>query len=66
MSRTSRKNLTKELAEELDVFDEMLATLLELLESKGIIKQKEFQTKLEARIEKKATKRSYRNLQFDK
>jgi len=40
MPETSKKNLIKELAEELDLFDVMLSTLVELLEEKGIISQK--------------------------
>jgi len=64
MSKKPRKDLTKELAQELDVFDEMLYTLIELLESKGVIKQNEFEAKLKARIERRTAKKSYRDIQF--
>jgi hypothetical protein len=65
MKKPTKRDYTKELAEELDTFDEMLSVLIELLETKGILAQNEFETQLKARIEKKATKRSYRDIQFD-
>jgi hypothetical protein len=65
MKKISKRDQTKELAEELDTFDEMLSVLIELLETKGILAQNEFETQLKARIEKRATKRSYRDIQFD-
>lgn len=64
MPKAPKKNLTKEIAEEMDTFDEMFATLIELLESKGILSQNEFETRLKARIEKRTTKKSYRKIQF--
>jgi len=63
MSRTSRKNLTKEIAFELDTLDTMLSSLVELLEEKGIIKQQEWESRIREKIEHKS-KKSYRNLQF--
>ncbi len=66
MKKGTKIDHTKELAEELDTFDEMFSTLLELLESKGIVTQNEFETKLRVRIERKATKKSYRDVQFSK
>lgn len=66
MEKLSKKNPIKELAQELDVFDEMLSTLVELLQEKGIISQKEFEDKMKAHIERAKTKRSYRDIEFDK
>jgi hypothetical protein len=64
MKKATKANQIKELAEELDVFDEMLSTLIELLESKGILTQKEFEEKMGAKIHKKSTKKSFRDVQF--
>jgi hypothetical protein len=64
MNKTSKKNLTKELAEELDVFDEMLSTLIELLEEKGVLKQGEFESRFKVKIGEKITKKSFRDVQF--
>lgn len=66
MSKPSKKNPIKELAEELDVFDDMFSTLLELLEEKGIISQREFEDKMKARIERTKNKKSYRDIQLAK
>lgn len=64
MPRTSKKNLTKEIAQELDVFDEMLSALVELLEEKGVLTQKEWENKIKKRIEGKKGKKQYRDVQF--
>jgi len=66
MKKSLKKNLVKELAEELDAFDDMLSTLIELLEQKGIVTQKEFENNLRVRVAKRGKKTSYRNLQFRK
>jgi hypothetical protein len=66
MKKATKRNHTKELAEELDTFDEMFSTLIELLESKGILTQKEFEDKLGAKIHGKSTKKSFRDVQFGK
>lgn len=39
MSKLRKKNPIKEIAEELDVFDTMFSTLLELLEEKGLFRK---------------------------
>ena len=52
MSKQQRKDKTRDLAEELDVFDMMLSALVEILEEKGITTQEEW----EERIRIKATK----------
>jgi len=66
MKKLSKRNPIKELAQELDVFDDMLSTLVELLEEKGIISEREFEDKMKARIERTKTIKSYRDIQLDK
>lgn len=66
MSKPRKKNPIKEIAEELDVFDDMFSTLLELLEEKGVIKQREFEDKMKKKIERNKKFRSYRRIQLDK
>ena len=66
MPKTSKKNLTKEIAQEIDVLDDMLTSLVELLEEKGILTQEEW----EARIKQKSVKNdklvNFRSVQFKK
>lgn len=64
MKKTSKRNQIREIAEELDIFDEMFSTLIELLEKKGVISQNEFEARLKAKIEKAKGKKSYREVQF--
>jgi transcription initiation factor IIE alpha subunit len=56
--------LIRQIADEIDTFDEMFASLVEILEEKGVLTQEE----LENRIRKKASKASgfanYRDIQF--
>ena len=66
MEKLSKKNPIKELAQELDAFDEMLSALVEILEEKGILTSKEWERKIEKRIEEKKAKTSYRDIQFGK
>jgi hypothetical protein len=61
MSKTPRKNPIRELAEELDTFDDMLSSLVEILEQKGILTQQEWKRKTKAKIEGKIDRRSYRD-----
>jgi DNA-binding HxlR family transcriptional regulator len=61
-----KKNLTREIADELDILDDMLSTLVELLENKGIITQEEYENSLRMKIEQKAKKKSFRDVQFGK
>lgn len=64
MSKQSKRDRTRDLAEELDVFDTMLSALVELLEEKGVLTQKE----LELRVKRKSLRAkgmtSYRDIQF--
>lgn len=60
----SKKDLTKEIAEELDTFDTMLSALVELLEEKGILTQAEWEGKIKSKIAKGQRLTSYRKIQF--
>ena len=62
--KRSRRDRTKDLAEELDVFDTMLAGLVELLEEKGILTQKEWEERIRTKTAKAEGNKSYRDLQF--
>jgi hypothetical protein len=44
------KNKTREVEEEIDLIDDMLTSLVELLEEKGFITQEEWEKKIEHRI----------------
>ena len=59
------KELLREIAEEVDVFDDMLTALVELLEEKGVLTQKEWEKRIKAKIEKSKGKIEYRDLQFE-
>lgn len=45
MTKKKEKNLLREIAEEVDTFDDMLTSLVELLEEKGILTQGNGKTK---------------------
>jgi DNA-binding MarR family transcriptional regulator len=62
MNKKPKKNTIRELAEELDVFDDMLSVLVDLLETKGVITRKEFEDSLKAKIEKTSRFKSYRDI----
>jgi len=62
MSQKTKKDLTKELAQELDIFDKMITSLVELLEDKGVLTQKEWEEKIKAKIEKKKNLKSFRDM----
>jgi Mn-dependent DtxR family transcriptional regulator len=64
MPKQSKRNRTKDLAEELDVFDTMLSALVEILEEKGITTQEEWEERIRVKTLKAAGKRSYRDIQF--
>lgn len=57
----SEKKL-RNIAEEIDMFDDMLTSLVEILEEKGILIQEEWESKIKTKIEKKKNKRSYRDI----
>lgn len=56
------KDLLRDIAEEVDVFDDMLSALVELLEEKGILTQKEWEEKIKAKIEESKGKTKFRDL----
>lgn len=64
MNKRSKINALKEIAEEMDVLDEMLATLVDLLEKKQVITRKEFEDAFRGKIDKIAKLKSYRDIQL--
>jgi predicted transcriptional regulator len=66
MSKTMRKKKdpVKELAQEVDVLDHMLAALVETLEEKGVMTTEEWEAKIKEKIEEIAkTHLSYRDVE---
>jgi len=63
---SKKKDLTRELAEELDSLDIMLSSLVEVLQEKGILTEDEWEKKIKANIKKSAGKTKYRDIQFAK
>jgi ElaB/YqjD/DUF883 family membrane-anchored ribosome-binding protein len=61
---SKKKNLTHEIAEELDTLSLMLSSLVEVLEEKGVLTEDEWEKKIKANIEKSAGKIKYRDIQF--
>ena len=61
-----KKNLVRDLAEELDTLDMMLSSLVEVLEQKGVLREEEWEKQIKANIEKTAGKTTYRDIQFGK
>ena len=57
------KDILREIAEEVDVFDDMLTALVELLEEKGVLTQEEWEEKIKMKIEESKGKIKYRDLQ---
>jgi hypothetical protein len=64
MARQSKRDRTKDLAEELDVFDTMLSSLVELLEERGIVTHEEWEERIRIKTIKAGGSKSYRDLQF--
>jgi len=64
MKERSKKDLTKEIAQELDAFDNMLSALVELLEEKGILTQEEWEKRLREKVSKAGGFTNYRKIQF--
>ena len=62
--RMNRKNLEiRELAEELDLFDDMINALVELLEEKGILRHEEWEQRIKQLVERRARLTSYREVE---
>lgn len=49
----AKKDQVKALAEELDTFDVMVSSLVEILEEKGILTQEEWENKIKRKIDEK-------------
>lgn len=62
MDRQDRK--LREIADEVDMFDDMLTSLVEILEKKGILTQKEWEDRIKDKTEKRSKLKSYRDIQF--
>ena len=62
MSKKTTKDLIRDLAKEIDVFDDMLTSLVEVLEKKGILTQEEWENKIKSKIEKRSKSTSYREI----
>jgi len=56
------KSEIRDVKDEMDLLDDMLASLVELLEEKGVITQEEWEKKIQAKIEKAKGMTSFRNL----
>lgn len=63
---SKKKDLTREIAEELDTLDIMLSSLVDVLEEKGILTHDEWEKQIKANIEKSTRKTKYRDIQFEK
>lgn len=61
---SKKKNLTRELAEELDSLDMMLSSLVEVLERKGILTEDEWEKQIKVNIEKASGKLSIETFSF--
>jgi len=58
-----RRNPSKELAEEIDMLSDMLDSIVDLLEEKGILTHEELDRRIRKRVEEKAGLTSYRELE---
>ena len=47
---TKNKGVKRDLAEEIDLLDTMLASLVELLEEKGVVTQQEWEKRIKERV----------------
>lgn len=64
MTKKTEKELIRDLANEIDMFDDMLTSLVEILEEKGVMTQEEWENKIKSKIERRAKSRSYRDIQL--
>jgi hypothetical protein len=64
MNRQSKRDRTKDLAEELDVLDTMFSALIEILEEKGITTQEEWEERIRIKTARAGGFKSYRDIQF--
>jgi len=64
MSKKTERDLIRDLANEIDVFDDMLTSLVEVLEEKGILTQEEWENKIKSKVEKRSKSTTLRDIQF--
>jgi Mn-dependent DtxR family transcriptional regulator len=64
MAKRSKRDGTKDLAEELDVFDTMLSSLVEILEEKGILTYDQWENRIKQKSERAKGLSSFRDMQF--
>jgi len=60
MTKKTKNDAIKELANEIDVFDNMLTSLVEILEEKGILTQEEWEKKISSKLNRNI--KSYREM----
>jgi len=65
MNKKDVKDLIRDLANEIDVFDDMLTSLVEVLEEKGILTQEEWESKIKLKIRERSESKSLRDIQFE-
>lgn len=64
MSKKTERELIRNLANEIDVFDDMLTSLVEILEEKGVLTQQEWENKIKSKINQRTRLKDYRDIQF--
>ena len=64
MNKKTERNLIRDLANEIDVFDDMLTSLVEVLEEKGVLTQEEWENKIKSKIKERSKSKSLRDIQF--
>jgi DNA-binding MarR family transcriptional regulator len=62
MAKKSKSTSLRELAEEIDVLDDMLSALVDILEEKGFLTHEEWEKRIKVKIEKSKGKVSFRDL----
>ena len=62
MANKSKADPLREIAEEIDVLDDMLSALVEVLEEKGVLTQEEWERRIKAKIEKCKGKIKFRDI----
>lgn len=65
MSKKSTRDLVGDLANEIDAFDDMLTSLVEVLEEKGILTQEEWESKIKSEVENRSKSLSLRDIRFE-
>ena len=58
----SKTTQVREIAEEIDVLDDMLSALVDILEEKGVLTHEEWEKRIKAKVERSKGKVSYRDL----